>query len=668
MNKLEEVAGHIRQAKGVTFIIGAGASKTAGIPLAGELVNQICGNNKYQHCLNGLKDADKKNYGKVMARLTPQEREELIEPILENSGINWGQIALAAILQQKLVDRVLTFNFDLVLERAAALLGLQLPVYDFGVAPSRDIARIAKSAIVHLHGQSYGLVLLNTEEETKRHGEMLRPLLADSVRNYVTIVIGYSGEADGAFDVICDEFNSHTRLIWLGYSSDPPAHLNPLLAKPYAEYVGDCDFDRTMIELAEGLGAWPPALINNPIRHLISELDDVKPYPAKADAEFDVLSRTVARLTQFADEWDGHPDNEEQALKSVLNKDISEVQLMAALESLRDLSDEARSALAWSFVERGNSLSEEAKTLTGAKAVAKFAEAYDKYAQAVSIKPDMHEAFNNWGAALLDEAKTLSGAEAAARFAAAYEKYGQAVSIKPDLHEAFCNWGLALSEEAITLSGAEAAAKFAEAYEKYGQALSIKPDMHEAFYNWGNALFDQANTLSGAETAAKFAEAYEKYGQAVSIKPDKHEAFYNWGNALFDQANTLSGAEAAAKFAAAYEKYGQAVSIKPDMHDAFCNWGNALFYEAKTLSGAEGAAKFAEAEKLFRRSKKESGEPSYNLACVLALTGREDISMTELRECKSAGCLPSKKHLESDTDMDPLRDRADFQELLAELA
>ena len=69
------------------------------------------------------------------------------------------------------VDRVLTLNFDLVLENACGLLALQPAVYDFGVAPADDPGLIVSPAIVHLHGQSYGLVRLNTDEETRRTGQ-----------------------------------------------------------------------------------------------------------------------------------------------------------------------------------------------------------------------------------------------------------------------------------------------------------------------------------------------------------------------------------------------------------------------------------------------------------------------------------------------------------------
>ena len=174
LTKIAEIAGHIRQAGSVCFIIGAGASRLAGIPTARELTKII--NSKYAHCLHDLSDADCENYGKVMSKLAPAEREKLITPLLDKSGINWGQIALATMAQQKYITRILTFNFDLVLERAVAFLGLQLPVYDFGVAPTGDIKRIAEPSIIHLHGQTYGFVQLNSEDETNKHRSRLRPL------------------------------------------------------------------------------------------------------------------------------------------------------------------------------------------------------------------------------------------------------------------------------------------------------------------------------------------------------------------------------------------------------------------------------------------------------------------------------------------------------------
>ncbi|MEJ6708159.1 MAG: hypothetical protein QNK92_04995 [Amylibacter sp.] len=135
--QIEAISGHIRQAKKVRFIIGAGASKSAGIPIPDDMIAMVKAN--FGHCLYGLLDDQLKDYGAVMGRLSPAERKDFIEPLLEAAGINWGQISLASMIKQEAVSLILTFNFDLIMEKAASLLGMQLPVYDFATAPTDSV-------------------------------------------------------------------------------------------------------------------------------------------------------------------------------------------------------------------------------------------------------------------------------------------------------------------------------------------------------------------------------------------------------------------------------------------------------------------------------------------------------------------------------------------------
>jgi tetratricopeptide (TPR) repeat protein len=70
-------------------------------------------------------------------------------------------------------------------------------------------------------------------------------------------------------------------------------------------------------------------------------------------------------------------------------------------------------------------------------------------------------------------------AEARRLWAAAAERYAQALAIKPDKHEAAYNWGNALDAEARAVAPtdlAEARRLWAAAAERYAQALAIKPD------------------------------------------------------------------------------------------------------------------------------------------------------------------------------------------------
>jgi Flp pilus assembly protein TadD len=54
----------------------------------------------------------------------------------------------------------------------------------------------------------------------------------------------------------------------------------------------------------------------------------------------------------------------------------------------------------------------------------------------------------------------------------------QALEIKPDDHEAWNNRGIALGN----------LGRFEDAIASYDQALEIKPDFHQAWYNRGVAL------------------------------------------------------------------------------------------------------------------------------------------------------------------------------------
>src|SRR5262249_20628363 len=152
---ITEIAERLVQAKArncpAHFLTGAGCSISAGIPSAKALIDEI--HEKYRVRCAKLDAKHPNPYGACMALLSVNERRDLIRPYLTKAEINWGAIALAQLIADGFVERVLTLNFDLVLENACGLLGLQPAVYDFGVAPANDPAMVVSPAIVHLHGQ-----------------------------------------------------------------------------------------------------------------------------------------------------------------------------------------------------------------------------------------------------------------------------------------------------------------------------------------------------------------------------------------------------------------------------------------------------------------------------------------------------------------------------------
>lgn len=465
--KIKDVAGYIRRSDAVSVVVGAGASISGGIPSAGKLVEIV--QDEFPHCLSRVSKKDAGDYGKVMGALSPGDRKALIQPLLENSKINWGHIALACIIRKASVKRVLTFNFDLLLERSAALLGMHLPVYDFGVAPTKDIAELASPAIFHLHGQSYGLRLMNSESETEVHKERLRPLLADSVRNHTTIVIGYSGNADPAFKVMADEFNSNTNLIWLGHSQEPASSLNALLAKDYAYYVGSCDFDRTMIDIADELGCWPPEIVTNPPRHVLAELSEVVEYPVHREKQIDVLTAARRRLEQIGEVWDAKKDDESLVQEAFLSR-----KPLAIGEPGKNVTKSELESRLWLEVRYGDDLAERAESTEDKKERHDLlSEAAKHYERALSYRAEIPEVFNNWGLMLAEEARRLSDDEARKFFQLAYEQYSKSLQVSPENQRTFENWGIALMDESDQLTGEDRTARLSEAESKFSSGRKI---------------------------------------------------------------------------------------------------------------------------------------------------------------------------------------------------
>jgi tetratricopeptide (TPR) repeat protein len=170
----------------------------------------------------------------------------------------------------------------------------------------------------------------------------------------------------------------------------------------------------------------------------------------------------------------------------------------------------------------------------GYKAVT-FDEKMRCYTEAIRLKPDFAEAFNNRGNARRANAD-LNGA---------IRDFDEAIRLKPDYSEAFNNRGGTRKDNA-DLNGA---------IRDYDEAIRLKPDYSEAFNNRGAARI-QKGDLNGA---------IRDYNEATRLKPDNAIAFNNRGTARYDKGD-LNGA---------IRDYDEAIRVKPDYAAAFFNRGSA---------------------------------------------------------------------------------------------
>ena len=705
----KEIANTLRRARDAgrpgSLLIGAGVSKAGGIPLASELVAEI----KREFATNPKVIAVDPNeshaYGKLMEVIGSNERRDLLQRYFTKAKVNWANVAVAQLLAQDLIGSVLTVNFDPLLAKACALVGVYPAVYDFSRSRADEkLQHLARPSIVHLHGQSSGFVLLNAAKETKAHASKLAPVVRHCVQQGPLVVLGYSGGADGVFTTLANCYCGEEQLYWLGYDEAPNDAVGKFLARSTCAFTPKVDADRFLIELAQEFKIWPPKVFDAPIVHLLDSLEMLTAYPVGGErgATFDLLASHRRNLEWMRDAegqrrgrieglttayLEGRYEEVVQRVEVIqrtgpVDRETLDLAYWSALGMGTQLAEAGDYTAAIRWEERATALSDEphealynwglslaamARLSSGEEAERLFSEACDKYGRAIVIKPDDNETLNNWGIALAGMATLTAGVEAERFYAEACDKFYRAVALKPDQHRTAYNWGITVADKAKRATGDEAVELLMKACEQYRCAVEIRPDYYEARNNWGVTLVEMAKRARGVEAEKHFALACEQYRRAVEIDPDYHEAFNNWGVALVDMARRAGREEEAdALLAKACEKYCRAVEIEPEYHAALNNWSVALLALAQRRSPEKRAELFAEAaKKLAVADNLMPSQTSYNLACLMALTGRPDACRDKLQAAHLHGTLPSRAHLETDTDLDAVRNLPWFTEILA---
>ena len=533
-----------------------------------------------------------------MAQLSPSQQRDLIGEYVDQAQVNWAHIAIAQLMKYGHVDRILTTNFDPLVVRACALVGEFPAVYDLAASQLFHPEKVPGKAVFYLHGQRTGFVLVNTKPDGGKQAKRLAPVFEDAGHERMWIVVGYSGESDPVFTTLSQIPRFDYPLYWIGYKrEDPPPHVKDKLLGPnrHAFYVNSEGADEFFIEIAKQLGCFPPEFVGRPFSYLDALLESVTTFPLPDQAaEYDARPRRLIRSA--IRRYEPRDEDAQPADEPVTPEDTADF----SAETLK-----ATTALMAGDYERVLALQPE----HGRKMPAELADSV------------------SW---------------------------------------AYIMQGNELKAQAERQRGEEADQLFALAGEKYAAALEIKPDKHEALNNWGNVLQAQAERQQGEEADQLFAQAGEKYAAALEIKPDKHEALNNWGNALQAQAKQQQGEGADQLFAQAEEKYAAALEIKPDLHAALNNWSNALLAQSACKTGEEAERLWGEAEKrLLEAEKIAAGSGAYNLACIAAFRGDVNACRKWLEAAIKHGKLPPQAHIESDSDLDSVRDQDWFRGILA---
>ncbi|MFM5686080.1 tetratricopeptide repeat protein [Aeromonas caviae] len=282
---VSDLAKFMRKAKDsnkpFVFFTGAGCSVTAGIPLAKKLIEEM--HKHFETELKLLVGTDREDYGKCMAQIGRDDRRRFLKSYIDEAKINWAHIALACLLREGYIGRVLTFNFDNLLARSCGLLGLYPATYDFTAANLNLYHLIDNPAVVHLHGQSHGFAQLNSDKETAEHAAQLSQFVCATLNESPALFIGYSGQADAFFPQIKDHFSGQHRLFWVDMTEHAPPHVSDSILQTSLAYYMSCSdgADLFLIELAQQLDCFPPMIFTDPYAHQLEELEAVTSYPQR---------------------------------------------------------------------------------------------------------------------------------------------------------------------------------------------------------------------------------------------------------------------------------------------------------------------------------------------------------------------------------------------------
>ncbi|MDZ4414856.1 hypothetical protein ORL59_14805 [Bacillus cereus] len=285
--ELEDVVSALKKAKedniNVNLLIGAGCSVTANIPTAEGMVDAI-----KKEFPGEFKRAKIKDYPNIMSKLTPSERRNLISRIVKDAKINWTHIAIAQLMKHGYINRILTLNFDNLVQRACALVNEFPAIYDMTTSSEFRTDLLLDKSVIHLHGQHSGFILCNTEEEVEAQSKVLQPVFEQLDQKSLWIVIGYSGNNDPIFRLLAKKKIFEHRLFWVGYKDNPPSEMlrSDLLSDDkYAFFVNGFNSDDFFVLVSQQLGCFPPTFIRKPFTHLSDTLDKLARYkiPSKND-------------------------------------------------------------------------------------------------------------------------------------------------------------------------------------------------------------------------------------------------------------------------------------------------------------------------------------------------------------------------------------------------
>jgi NAD-dependent SIR2 family protein deacetylase/tetratricopeptide (TPR) repeat protein len=253
-----------------SWLLGAGASRSSGIPLAWEIARAA--KLGYYESVTGTVGADEASveawltrrgelqdpehlYSDALEALLPQprQRRKWLERYMIDARPSSGYLGLIDLARRGLVRSVLTTNFDDLLKQAAGVgeprLVMREVTHEQAISESEWPPQ--KLTLLKLHGDFLFDSMRNTSEELTTLPEKQKETVVRCARDGGIVIVGYSGGDDSVMSTLEGLDDVPLGLYWLHRPGDSPnARVRSLLSRPWAYSVEIEGFDEFLATVA----------------------------------------------------------------------------------------------------------------------------------------------------------------------------------------------------------------------------------------------------------------------------------------------------------------------------------------------------------------------------------------------------------------------------------
>lgn len=541
--------------KPIVFL-GAGASASAGIPLASKIVEDVKTKFGDNPLVQDLITQNENDYYKVMGCLTADQRRDLFYSYITHADvkINLTNIYLAQLLKEGYVDFVLTVNFDDLILKACALFNFLPPVYDLSNVKDPTTSNFREKSVIYLHGQHFGQWLLNKNDELEKVKNDVANIFNEIKNKRTWIVVGYSGQ-DEIFNQIASLGSFTSELFWVGYKNNTPDSkvMEGLIEKPHtnAHLVKGYDSDSFFLTVHSELRLETPEILNKPFSYLkqvIGNIKDVEGYE-KSDDHKEKYENVKERL-DISKNW--------------IDRAINEIQNKDSLEKFKQEIIEA--TLKKNFDKKVEYFLENIKKIEN-----------------VGAKTELSDFFNAWGNQMYNDASkndkwdTLDGI---------IKIYERAVEFNQKNGQANSNLAMTISKLANIKSDKLLFVKSLGIFKKTTSFYT--GDI--IYNNWGWALMNYGELISSIKILLK---SCEKFKKACEYEHNE-EAYTSWAYTLGYIARLSKDEEKHQYYLESHEKAVLAYNLNPaKSYNLACSYAllddkeNALKYLKESIEGGE---------------------------------------------------------------------------------